>query len=107
MSKGKVFLGTVIGAVAGFAAGILSAPKSGKETRQDIKDATNKSKETVIAEAERAKGVATEKAQEVTAKGKEVVADVTDKAEELKERVEQAVEGAKAGFNKKPTTKKK
>lgn len=107
MSKAKVFLGTVIGAVAGFAAGVLSAPKSGKQTRQEIKNATTKSKEAVIAEAEHAKDVAAQKAQEVTTKGKEVVAEVADKAEELKDRVERAVEGAKAGFNKKPTTKKK
>ena len=30
----------VVGAVAGYVAGILTAPKSGKETRQDIKKAS-------------------------------------------------------------------
>lgn len=31
-------IGTVIAAAAGYVAGILTAPKSGKETRQDIKN---------------------------------------------------------------------
>ena len=34
---GKFFLGAVIGAIAGGIAGILTAPKSGKETQADIK----------------------------------------------------------------------
>lgn len=36
-------IGTVFAAIAGYIAGILTAPKSGKETRQDIKDATARS----------------------------------------------------------------
>lgn len=42
-------IGTGLAAVAGYLAGILTAPKSGKETRQDIKDATERS----VAEAEK------------------------------------------------------
>jgi len=34
----KFAIGAVISAVVGYIAGILTAPKSGKETRQDIKD---------------------------------------------------------------------
>ena len=34
----KVLIGTALGLAAGYVAGILTAPKSGKETRQDIKD---------------------------------------------------------------------
>jgi gas vesicle protein len=37
MSKGKIALGAVVGAVAGVIAGFLTAPKSGKETRADLK----------------------------------------------------------------------
>ena len=37
MSKGKFALGALIGAVAGIVAGILNEPKSGKETRADLK----------------------------------------------------------------------
>jgi gas vesicle protein len=43
MGKAKKFaLGTLFAAAAGYLAGILTAPKSGKETRKDLKDATAK-----------------------------------------------------------------
>jgi len=45
----KLAIGTIIAAAAGYVAGILTAPKSGKETRKDIKDVTVKS----VAEAEK------------------------------------------------------
>jgi gas vesicle protein len=45
----KIAIGAAIAAVAGFLAGILTAPKSGKETRQDIKDTAKKG----VAEAEK------------------------------------------------------
>jgi gas vesicle protein len=35
-------IGAVVAAAAGYVAGILTAPKSGKETRQDIKETTVK-----------------------------------------------------------------
>jgi gas vesicle protein len=34
----KFAIGTVVAAAAGYIAGILTAPKSGKETREDLKD---------------------------------------------------------------------
>ena len=37
-------LGTLVAAVSGYVAGVLTAPKSGKETRKDIKDAAVKGK---------------------------------------------------------------
>jgi gas vesicle protein len=48
MSKksSKFALGALIAAGAGYLAGILTAPKSGKETRQDINVATKKAKLT-------------------------------------------------------------
>ncbi len=43
MGKAKNFaIGTTIAAIAGYVAGVLTAPKSGKETRGDIKDTANK-----------------------------------------------------------------
>lgn len=40
----KFAIGTVIAAAAGYIAGILTAPKSGRETREDIKDTAIKGK---------------------------------------------------------------
>jgi len=48
----KLAIGSVVGAVTGFAAGILFAPKSGKETRADIKNAVEKAVKKVHDEAE-------------------------------------------------------
>lgn len=45
----KFAIGTIVAAAAGYVAGILTAPKSGKETRKDIKDVTVKS----VTEAEK------------------------------------------------------
>lgn len=44
----KALVALVIGAAAGYVAGILTAPKSGKETREDIKVAANKVKKSAI-----------------------------------------------------------
>lgn len=51
MSKnaGKWAAGAVLAGVAGYVAGVLTAPKSGKETRQDIKNAAGRAR----SEAER------------------------------------------------------
>lgn len=45
----KVAIGSLIAGVAGYVAGILTAPKSGAETRKDIKDAA----ELKMSQAER------------------------------------------------------
>lgn len=48
-SNKKFAIGALIGAAAGVITGLLTAPKSGKETRKDIKDKAGK----VFAEAEK------------------------------------------------------
>jgi len=48
-STKRLALGTVFAAAVGYLTGILTAPKSGKETRKDIKDAA----EHGMAEAEK------------------------------------------------------
>lgn len=51
MNKGtkRLAIGTMIAGVAGYLAGILTAPKSGRETRGDIKDTANQT----VAETEK------------------------------------------------------
>jgi len=98
MSKGKFVLGTLFGAAAGLVAGILTAPKSGKETRAELK-----------AKADVLKTDATKKVEEVQTKANEVVGDVREKAtgvvqdvkvktDDLKDRTERAIDGARKGF---------
>ena len=75
---GKVALGVAVGAVVGAAAGVLLAPKSGKETRADIK---KKAGEIKIAAGKKAEVLK----HDISMFGK---------------HAENAVEGAKAGFSK-------
>lgn len=53
----KVAIGAAITAILGYIAGVLTAPKSGKETRQDIKD---KAVETYSAAEKQLKALHTE-----------------------------------------------
>ena len=45
--SGNVILGTLIGAALGFAAGVLLAPASGKETREALGDKANEAKDAI------------------------------------------------------------
>ncbi len=56
--KSKFAVGAAIGAIVGVAAGILTAPKSGKETRDDIKKKTDEAKVEVDKRAKEAKNEA-------------------------------------------------
>ena len=53
-------IGAAIAAGVGYLAGILTAPKSGKETRADIKAKANELKEKAEAEVDKAKSSATD-----------------------------------------------
>lgn len=64
-------INTLVAAAAGFAAGILLAPKSGKETREDIKAKAIEAKDKAEGKADEAKEVLRESAAkaEVEARG--------------------------------------
>lgn len=115
MAKGKLALGALIGAAAGFISGILLAPKSGKETRDEIKKDALKVKvavekevkettEKVKAEATKIKGEAAKTADEVYGKAKVVAKDVTTKVKEIKGHFEEAAEDTKKTLSAKPKT---
>jgi len=98
MAKGKLALGALIGAVAGFVSGVLLAPKSGQETRNEIKK-----------DALKLKATAEKELNEAAEKAKVVAKDVTAKAKEIKGHFEEAVEDTQKTLSNKPktTTKKK
>lgn len=99
MSKGKFALGTIFGAVAGLAAGILTAPKSGKETRAELKVKAEALKSEATKKVETAQSKANEVAGDVKDKATGVAQDVKVRTEDLKDRTERAVDGARKGFN--------
>lgn len=94
----KLAIGTVVGAVTGFAAGILFAPKSGKETRKDIKNAVEKAVKKVHEEAE-----------QLLAQAKKIKNSLSAKAKAELSKIEQRVRSARdkvAGSAKKAVGKK-
>lgn len=55
MVRGKFIIGTVLGAAAGVVAGMLTAPKSGQETRADLKAKAVELREEAARRANRSK----------------------------------------------------
>ncbi|HSX33851.1 MAG TPA: YtxH domain-containing protein [Candidatus Saccharimonadales bacterium] len=85
----KFAVGTVLAAAAGYLAGILTAPKSGKETRKDIKDAAVHT----YSEAEKQlKKLHTELGQLLT----QVKGQATDLKGKAREDLDKAMESAKS-----------
>ncbi len=105
MAKGKKFgLGIAIGAVAGLVAGILAAPKSGKETREDIKNKAKDVKgaaERKLKEAHKELGKLSEEAKDyakkLQGKAKEEWTALAAKADELKDKIKTAITSIKSG----------
>ena len=105
MAKGKKFgLGILIGAIAGVATGLLTAPKSGKETRQDLKDKAGEIKGTAERklkdahkELDKLSNDAKSKAKELQGKAKDEMNSYAGKADDLKERVKRAITSIKSG----------
>lgn len=92
-STKKLAIGTAIAAVGGYVAGILTAPKSGKETRKDIKDAANKA----VTEAEKRLKVLHSELSDLLVKAKGQSAKISDQA---KEKWQQAMDTAQSAKNK-------
>ncbi len=77
MGKAKNFaIGTTIAAIAGYVAGVLTAPKSGKETRGDIKDTANKG----VLEAEKELKKLHSELDKLLNESKDKGSDLSDKA---------------------------
>ena len=98
MSKGKFAIGALIVAAAGFFAGILSAPKSGKDTREDLKKEAEALKNEATETVEKFSDEFSEVADSAKQKAGQVVNEVKTTATDLKERTERAAAGAKKGF---------
>ena len=86
-TSGKWAIGAIFAGAAGFLAGILTAPKSGKETRQDIKAAAKQG----ITEAEKRLKVLHTQMNETISQAKEKVKGLKgDTQKELQAAIERA-----------------
>lgn len=100
----RLAVGSAIAAIAGYVAGLLTAPKSGKETRGDIKQAANES----ISQAEKElKKLHTDLGKVIdearlsgdrfSAKAKNDLSDLIDKAKDTKEKVREVISAIHEG----------
>jgi gas vesicle protein len=91
---GKLALGAILAAAAGYIAGLLTAPKSGKETREDIKKKANevyvnaeKELKKLHTELNERLTVASEKLGELREKGGKKFDDAFEQAKKAKDKV--------------------
>src|SRR5690606_39969342 len=90
MANGKKWaIGAILAGIGGYVAGILTAPKSGKETRQDIKE-----------EAVKLKTEAEKKLKELHTELDVVIGEAKDKAGDVKSAAGKAVVAAEAAKSK-------
>ncbi len=100
----KVAIGSSVAAVAGYVAGVLTAPKSGKQTRSDIKSAAN----NTVNEAEKdLKKLHTElgdlvddakkNGSKLSIKAKKEADDIVEKAKDSKEKVREMISAVREG----------
>jgi len=88
----KVAIGAAVAGVVGFVAGILTAPKSGKETREDIKNAALKAKSEAEKNLKAMHSELNSKLADVKAKGEELSGKAKDEFEEIIEKAKAAKE---------------
>jgi len=100
----KVAIGSGIAAAVGYLAGILTAPKSGKQTRSDIKKTADK---TVIEAEKELKKLHTELSKlideakkgstKLSSKAKKEADDLVDKAKDTKEKAREMLSAIHEG----------
>lgn len=109
----KVATGAVIAGLIGFIAGILTAPKSGKETRQDIKNAGLKARKEaekklkqLHSELNSLLDDAKKKGNKLSGKAKAEFDKNLDKATEVKEKIRELLSALHEGDADDPELKK-
>jgi gas vesicle protein len=112
-SGSKWALGAAVAGLAGFVAGILTAPKSGKETRTDIKNAALKAKseaekdlKVLHSELNKRIGEVRTKGEELSGKAKTEFDVIVEKAKGTKEKVREILSSLHDGDADDPDLKK-
>lgn len=92
----KALLKVIALAASGFVAGILLAPKSGKDTRKDIKHKTDELVDQAEAELKIAKNVAKKSAATIKAGAKEALGEVEELGVDVKKSAKIVASKAKS-----------
>jgi gas vesicle protein len=100
----KLAIGTAVAAAAGYVVGILTAPKAGKETRQDLKDGAAKGKAKVEEQLQRAQDElkslydsALEQRSKLGSKAKGELQDLLDKADDARHKAGEMLTAVRKG----------
>jgi gas vesicle protein len=112
-SSSKWAIGAAVAGIAGFVAGILTAPKSGKETREDIKNVALKAKsdaeknlKAMHSELNKTLGEVKAKGEVLTGKAKDEYDMIVEKAKTAKEKVRDVLSSLHDGDADDPDLKK-
>ena len=105
----RITLGAIIAGTLGYLAGILTAPKSGSETRKDIKDTTNQTISQVEKELKKLHGdlndliqKAMDKSDKLKGKAKDDLVKLTQKAKDAKEKLREMLSAVHEGESQDP-----
>jgi gas vesicle protein len=100
----KVAVGAAVAGAAGYLAGLLTAPKSGKETRDDLKQAANlrmseteKQLKNLHTDLGKAVDEAKSKGTELGGKAQKELKELADKAKDTKEKVREVLSAIHEG----------
>lgn len=100
----KLAVGALIAGAAGYVAGILTAPKSGKETRQDIKDKAGDVMQQLVEELKKAQAelnkmlhMAKEKSVAISGSAKEGFNEAVIRAKDARNKSATVLKAVKAG----------
>lgn len=99
-----ITLGVLVGAVAGMAAGLLTAPKSGKETRDELRLRAKQSKEIAKQQLAAARDTTAEKLHKVLDKSKDAADSAKQTADRITDQVATTARKAKTETNRLQST---
>lgn len=112
-SSNKWAFGAIMAGVAGFLAGVLTAPKSGKDTRKDIKNVALKARteaeknlKALHSELNHKIDEAKITGEKMSGKAKSEYEDILDKAKQAKEKVREVLSTLHDGDAEDPDLKK-
>ncbi len=100
----QVAIGSALAALAGYVAGLLTAPKSGKATREDIKTAAARTRveaekelKRLHSELDKALAEAKKRSGDLSAKASKQLAELIDNAKDTKEKVREVLSALHEG----------
>lgn len=100
----RLAIGSAVAGAVGYLAGLLTAPQSGKETRQDIKDSADKAQaeaekelKKLHTDLDKALGQAKTNSDKLRGRARDELNDLTDKAGDSKEKVREMLSAVHEG----------